>query len=61
MAIDPATSAGSSDADAFEATAREEQKEGVVGAGPWRIAMRRLRRDRVSLAFGALFLLIVAI
>jgi peptide/nickel transport system permease protein len=60
LAIDPATSAGSSDADAFEATAREE-KEGVVGAGPWRIAMRRLRRDRVSLAFGALFLLIVAI
>lgn len=31
------------------------------GAGPYRLAWRRLRRNRVSLAFGVLFLLIVLI
>jgi peptide/nickel transport system permease protein len=32
----------------------------VAGAGPYRLALRRLSRDRVALAFGALFLVIVA-
>jgi peptide/nickel transport system permease protein len=34
---------------------------GGVGAGPYRLAWRRLRRNRTALAFGALFLLIVAL
>ena len=29
--------------------------------GPWRLAARRLRRDKVALAFGGLFLLLVAL
>lgn len=33
----------------------------AAGTGPWRIAMRRLRRNRVALAFGALFLILIAI
>ncbi len=33
---------------------------GAVGASPWRIAGRRLRRNRTALAFGALFLVLVA-
>ncbi len=32
---------------------------GLAGAGPWRIALRRLRRNRVALAFGGLFVAIV--
>ena len=32
----------------------------VAGAGPYTLAFRRLRRDRVSLAFGAVFLVIAA-
>jgi peptide/nickel transport system permease protein len=32
----------------------------VAGAGPYRLALRRLRRDRTALAFGALFLVIAA-
>ena len=32
---------------------------GKAGAGPWRLALRRLRRNRVALAFGGLFVLIV--
>jgi peptide/nickel transport system permease protein len=30
-----------------------------VGQSPWRLALRRLRRDRVALAFGALFVALV--
>jgi peptide/nickel transport system permease protein len=30
-----------------------------ASAGPWRLALRRLRRNRAALAFGALFVLIV--
>src|SRR5262245_31218849 len=32
----------------------------VAGAGPYTLAFRRLRRDRVSLAFGAVFVVIAA-
>ena len=32
-----------------------------AGTGPWRLALRRLRRNKTALAFGALFLLIVAL
>jgi peptide/nickel transport system permease protein len=32
----------------------------VAGAGPYRLAFRRLRRDRTALVFGAMFLVIVA-
>ena len=31
-----------------------------AGTGPWRLGLRRLRRNRLALAFGALFLLLVA-
>ncbi len=34
--------------------------DGPAGAGPWRLAWRRLRRNRVALAFGGLFVLIAA-
>jgi peptide/nickel transport system permease protein len=32
---------------------------GPAGSSPWRLALRRLRRNRAALAFGALFVLIV--
>jgi peptide/nickel transport system permease protein len=32
-----------------------------AGVGPYRLALRRLRRDRTALAFGAMFLVIVAL
>jgi peptide/nickel transport system permease protein len=34
---------------------------GSAGTGPYRLALRRLRRNRVALAFGALFLVIVVL
>src|SRR3954451_6557090 len=35
-------------------------ESGPAGASPWGLALRRLRRHRVALAFGALLVLIVA-
>jgi peptide/nickel transport system permease protein len=39
----------------------EERQAGLAGASPWRLAARRLRRDRTSLIFGGLFILLVAV
>ena len=39
----------------------EAEREGVHGVGPWRIAFRRLKRNKVALLFGLLFVLLVAI
>ena len=36
-------------------------RDRVAGLGPWRLALRRLRRNKLALAFGGLFLVIVAI
>jgi peptide/nickel transport system permease protein len=49
---------------AFEGTAAfEEQaeRERVAGLGPWRLALRRLRRNKVALAFGGLFVVILVL
>ena len=35
------------------------EESGYEGRSPWRLAMRRLRRNKVALAFGALFIVIV--
>jgi peptide/nickel transport system permease protein len=37
------------------------EREHVAGLGPWRLAARRLRRDRTAIFFGAVFVLLVAI
>src|SRR4051794_8803329 len=49
---------------AFEGPAAfedEAKRQRVAGLGPWRLALRRLRRNRVALAFGAVFLVVVAL
>jgi peptide/nickel transport system permease protein len=38
----------------------EAEREHVHGLGPWRLGLRRLRRNKVAIAFGVLFLLLVA-
>jgi peptide/nickel transport system permease protein len=43
---------------AFE---EEAERERIAGIGPWRLALRRLRRSRVSLAFALLFLLLAGL
>src|ERR1700759_632182 len=39
----------------------EDGGELPPGIGPWKLAMRRLRRNKVALFFGGLFLLIVVL
>jgi peptide/nickel transport system permease protein len=41
------------------AFAEAAEAEHVAGLGPWRLALRRLRRNRVALVFGGLFVVIV--
>jgi peptide/nickel transport system permease protein len=42
----------------FEAVAAGEH---AVGIGPWKLAARRLRRNKVALAFGFLFIVLVGV
>jgi peptide/nickel transport system permease protein len=59
MATEPVTEAPVASGDtAFEQIAARER---APGAGPWKLAVRRLRRNKVALAFGGLFIVIVAI
>jgi peptide/nickel transport system permease protein len=58
VATEPVTEFGLEGAAAFEEEARRER---VPGLGPWRLALRRLRRNRTAIAFGILFVVIVAI
>ena len=61
MAAEPVSEVS---ADALGEVARREgleQGSRRAGQGPWQIAYRRLRRNKVALAFGALFLVIAAL
>jgi peptide/nickel transport system permease protein len=57
VATEPATAA-SPEGTGFETVAAGEH---AVGVGPWKLAARRLRRNKVALAFGLLFVLLVAV
>src|SRR5690349_8732031 len=37
----------------------EAERERIHGMGPWRLGLRRLRRNKVALFFGALFVVLV--
>jgi peptide/nickel transport system permease protein len=56
MATDPATELSTDVATTLARAERPKQ----AGLGPWQLAWRRLRRNRVALAFGVLFLALVA-
>ena len=56
MATEPATELTFGDPGVLAA---EDARDRVAGLGPWRLALRRLKRNKVALAFGVLFILIV--
>ena len=58
MATEPATEFTLEGPAAFEEEARRAK---VAGLGPWQLALRRLRRNKTALAFGALFVVIVCL
>jgi peptide/nickel transport system permease protein len=57
MATEPATTDQALQGPAaFEEVA---EREHVAGLGPWKLGLRRLRRNKVAIAFGLLFVLLV--
>ena len=58
MAVEPVVDVAVED---LASAARTEGDEPVAGIAPSRLALRRLRRNKIALAFGALFLVVVAI
>jgi peptide/nickel transport system permease protein len=59
MATEPATEHGGLHGPA--AWEEEAEREQVSGVGPWRLGLRRLRRNKVALLFGFIFVLLVAV
>ncbi len=60
VTTDPLTDFPSDAPSAFEEVSSDERHSGA-GVGPWRLAWRRLRRNRTALAFGVLFVALIAI
>jgi peptide/nickel transport system permease protein len=56
LATEPATETTLQGPAAWETEADQER---VHGMGPWRLGLRRLRRNKVALFFGALFVVLV--
>jgi len=56
VATEPATETTLQGPAAWETQA---EKEHVHGLGPWRLGLRRLKRNKVALFFGALFIVLV--
>jgi peptide/nickel transport system permease protein len=57
LATEPATETTLQGPAAWE---EEAERERVHGLGPWKLGLRRLRRNKVALLFGFLFVLLVA-
>src|SRR5436190_18156531 len=55
MATEPATELSFGDPGVL---AGEDARDRVAGLGPWKLALRRLRRNRLALAFAGLFVFI---
>jgi len=56
MATEPATELSFGDPGIL---ASEDPRDRVAGLGPWKLALRRLRRNKVALVFGGVFVVIV--
>jgi peptide/nickel transport system permease protein len=56
MATEPATETTLRGPAAWE---QEAERERVHGLGPWKLGLRRLRRNKVALLFGLIFVLLV--
>jgi peptide/nickel transport system permease protein len=56
VATEPATETTLQGPAAWETQAEQER---VHGLGPWRLGLRRLRRNKVALFFGALFIVLI--
>jgi peptide/nickel transport system permease protein len=58
LATEPATETTLQGPAAWE---EQAEREHVHGLGPWKLGLRRLRRNKVALLFGLVFILLVAV
>jgi peptide/nickel transport system permease protein len=58
LATEPATETTLQGPAAWE---EEAEREHIHGLGPWKLGLRRLRRNKVALLFGFIFVLLVAV
>jgi peptide/nickel transport system permease protein len=58
LATEPATETTLQGPAAWE---KEAEREHVHGLGPWKLGLRRLRRNKLALLFGLIFILLVAV
>jgi peptide/nickel transport system permease protein len=61
MALDPVITSGGAAAEAPPAPAEAEARDYTPAIGPWKLALRRLRRNKVAIAFALVFLAIVVV
>jgi peptide/nickel transport system permease protein len=61
MALDPVITPGAAGHPAEIVPPEAEAHDYTPAIGPWKLALRRLRRNRVAIGFGFVFLLIVAV
>ena len=62
MALDPVITSGASAAPQAEAVPAEaEARDYTPAIGPWKLALRRLRRNKVAIAFAIVFLAIIVV
>jgi peptide/nickel transport system permease protein len=61
MALDPVITPGGAVGPAEVAPPEAEAHDYTPAIGPWKLALRRLRRNRVAIGFGIVFLLIVIV
>lgn len=61
MALDPVITPGAEGHPAEIIPAEAEAPDYTPAIGPWKLALRRLRRNRVAIGFGCVFVLIVAL
>src|SRR5947209_2470821 len=61
MALDPVITPGGTVQPAETAPPEAEAHDYTPAIGPWKLALRRLRRNRVAIAFACIFVLIVVV
>jgi peptide/nickel transport system permease protein len=61
MAVEPVAELDLGGVDDLVARSRKEGDGPIAGVPPWKLALRRLRRNRVAMAFGGMFIVIVVL
>ena len=61
MAVEPVAELDLGGVDDLVARSRKEGDGPIAGVPPWKLALRRLRRNRIAMVFGGMFVVIVVL